>query len=82
MKQFRHKVKEVFGSLAYLVKGLDHDGIDLYFTKSPDIMHGHRRGPMLAKLNSIDYLGGKTNMEATLCRVWRVAITNAGVPLL
>tara|TARA_R110002003_G_scaffold391_15_gene19519 strand:- start:3713 stop:4222 length:510 start_codon:yes stop_codon:yes gene_type:complete len=68
MKPSRSQVKEAFEGLAYLVKGLDHDGIDLHFTNSPETGHGHHRDSMIAKLNNVSYRG-ETHMELTLGRI-------------
>jgi hypothetical protein len=71
MKPHRKQVEDTFEALAYLVKRLDHDGMDLQFTMSPDSGHSRHREALLAKLRNVSY-DGKSCMELTLGRALSV----------
>jgi len=49
MRQHWPEVKKVFGILAYMVKTFDPDGLDLYFTQSPE-KHHHKHTKYLVNI--------------------------------
>ncbi|KNG49609.1 mitosis inhibitor protein kinase swe1 [Stemphylium lycopersici] len=69
MEQYRKQIRETFEGLAYLVKKLDMDGIDLHLTTSREKRHGKNRKPMLDLLSTVHY-GGETYMKIALGKVW------------
>lgn len=68
MKMHRTQVRKVFESLAYLVKGLDPDGIDLHFTMSGQSAHGYHRENLL-KLFDMVRFDGQSSMELALSAI-------------
>jgi hypothetical protein len=69
MQPYRDNVRNTFQALAYIVKGLDSDGIDVYFTMSSLKGHDKHRGPLLTLFDGIPFHGGQSNMEYTLTRI-------------
>lgn len=68
MKQHWDKVKDTLNALGYLVKRSDLDGIDLYFTNSPEERHSKHTKNLLKVVNSVQP-GGQCNMKVALGRI-------------
>jgi hypothetical protein len=65
MKDHRSKARRTLGSLAYLIKHLDPDGIDLYFTKSSQTRCHNHRQELLTLFDSVKF-EGHGGMETAL----------------
>lgn len=68
MKKHRKDVRKTFEALAYLVKNLDPDGIELHFTNSTRVGHETHRKRLLRMLDKVDF-DGESMMEITLASV-------------
>lgn len=68
MQQHKEDVRKTFSALAYLVKRLDPDGIDMYFTTSDAVGHESHREKLLSTFDNVKFQG-HTMMESTLSRV-------------
>jgi hypothetical protein len=68
MKPYWNKVKDTLNALGYLVKRSDLDGIDLYFTNSPEEGHSRDRKNLIKVFNSIKP-AGRCNMKVALGKI-------------
>lgn len=67
MERHRQEVKALFGMLAYMVKGSDPDGIELYFTVSSE-RHKSRKGNTKELTSILEYhkYEGDSNIRSSL----------------
>lgn len=68
MRKHKPEIRKTFEALAYIVKRLDPDGIDIYFTTSGEVGHGSHREKLLVQLDKTKF-DGHTMMESALARV-------------
>ncbi|KAH8707100.1 hypothetical protein GQ44DRAFT_691570 [Phaeosphaeriaceae sp. PMI808] len=68
MRKYRKEVRETLQALAYVVKKLDRDGMDVYFTTSSMVGHGNHTTGILSKFDKVTF-GGETYMEITLGKI-------------
>ncbi|KAF2813081.1 uncharacterized protein BDZ99DRAFT_473802 [Mytilinidion resinicola] len=67
MKPYWPKLKRVFEALAWLVKRVDPDGLDLYFTSSPEKFHNKNTTPLASLVERREAtLGGRCNIKNSL----------------
>jgi hypothetical protein len=68
MEKHRAEARRTFEALAYLVKELDPDGIEVHFTKSRSVGHRRHRNKLLGLFDGVKF-EGQSSMEATLSRI-------------
>lgn len=68
MKQHWDKVRDTLKALGYLVKRSDLDGIDLFFTNSPEEGHSRDRKNLIKVFNSVKP-AGQCNMKVALGKI-------------
>ncbi|KAF2793632.1 kinase-like protein [Melanomma pulvis-pyrius CBS 109.77] len=68
MKDHWDKVKDTLNALGYLVKRSDLDGIDLYFTNSPEEGHSKHMKKLIKVFNGV-HPGGECNMKVALGKI-------------
>lgn len=68
MQAYRPQIRETFEALAYLVKRLDPNGIELYFTTTDVKGHETHRDELLALFDKVTF-DGQSSMELTLSRI-------------
>jgi hypothetical protein len=68
MAQYRSEVKRTLGSLGYLVKKFDPDGIEVYFSRSSKTARHNDRARLLALFDTVPFQG-EGGMETTLAKI-------------
>jgi hypothetical protein len=68
MKPYWNQVRDTLNALGYLVKRSDLDGIDLYFTNSPEEGHSKDRKNLIKVFNGIKP-AGQCNMKVALGKI-------------
>lgn len=66
MAKYKPEIIETFQALAYLVKRVDTDGIDLYFMSDPKTCHHNNHSGPLVKLIKDKSMQGISTMELSL----------------
>ena len=78
MQQYRREMTKVVELLAYMLKSLDEDGLDIYFTQSPTKINSSKSTNLVRSIYQVPFQGA-TDMAGRLQQIMHGHIKMLGI---